>query len=131
MLLVVGYGQVLYSSGFLCVSSHYLIPSSISSLVVKGLGVIAPTPKAQGLISHFAGVYIFFSAGQVLLSTLSWCSACTFVSEGVFLMYPRREVYSTSPYSSAILFFPYVLLLKNLNLGPVLLCVLLFQPTYF
>ena len=27
---------------------------------------------------------------KVLLSTLSWCSACTSVSEGVFLMYPWR-----------------------------------------
>ena len=32
-------------------SSHYLIFSSISSLVVQGLGVSAPIPKAQGLIS--------------------------------------------------------------------------------
>ena len=47
---------------------------------------------------------IFFSTGQVLLSTLSWCSACTSVSEGVFLMYLRREMYSMSTYSSAILF---------------------------
>ena len=39
------------------------------------------------------------------LSTLSWCSACASVSEGVFLMYPWREMYSTSTYSSAILFF--------------------------
>ena len=43
--------QVLFSSGFLCVSSHYLILPRLSSLVVKGLGVNAPTPKAQGLIS--------------------------------------------------------------------------------
>ena len=42
---------VLYSSGFLCVSSHYLILPRVSSLVVYGLGVSAPTPKAQGLIS--------------------------------------------------------------------------------
>ena len=46
----------------------------------------------------------FFSAGQALLSALSWCSACTSVSEGVFLMYPWREMYSMSTYSSAILF---------------------------
>ena len=32
-------------------SSHYLILPRVSSLVVKGLGVSAPTPKAQGLIS--------------------------------------------------------------------------------
>ena len=48
--------------------------------------------------------YIFFSAGQVLLAVLSWCSACTSVFEGVFLMYPWREMYSTSTYSSTILF---------------------------
>ena len=51
-----------------------------------GLGVSAPTPKAQGLILSFAWVYIFFSTGQILLSALS-CSACTSVSEDVFLMY--------------------------------------------
>ena len=49
----------------------------------------------------------FFSTGQVLLSALSWCSACTSVSEGVFLMYPWREIYYTFTYSSAIL-FPYI-----------------------
>ena len=48
--------------------------------------------------------YRFFSAGQVLLSTLSCCSVCTSVYEGVFLMYPWREMHSTSTYSSAILF---------------------------
>ena len=51
--------------------------------------------------------FIFFSAGQVLLSALSWCSACTSVSEGVFLMYPWRKKYSMSTYSSAILFSPH------------------------
>ena len=40
--------------------------------------------------------YILFSVGQVLLSTLSWWSACTSVSKGVFLMYPWREMYSVS-----------------------------------
>ena len=47
----------------------------------------------------------FFSAGQVLLCALSWCSACTSVSEGVFLMYPWREMYSMSNYSCAIFFY--------------------------
>ena len=51
VLLVVGWCQVLYSSGFLCVSSHYLILPRVCSLVVLGLGVSASTPKAQGLIS--------------------------------------------------------------------------------
>ena len=49
---------------------------------------------------------IFFFTGYVLLSTLSSCSACTSVSEGAFLMYPWREMYSTSTYSFAILFSP-------------------------
>ena len=44
-----------------------------------------------------------FLVGQVLLSALSWCSSSS-VSEGVFLMYLWREMYSTSTYSSAILF---------------------------
>ena len=44
----------------------------------------------------FAWFYISCSTGQVLVSTPSWCSACTSVSEGVFLMYPWREMYSMS-----------------------------------
>ena len=51
VLLVVGWCQVLYSNGFLCVSSHYWILPRVSSLVVQGLRVSAPTQKAQGLIS--------------------------------------------------------------------------------
>ena len=51
VLLLVGGYWVLYSSGFLCVNSHYLILPRLSSLVVLGLGVSVPTPKAQGLIS--------------------------------------------------------------------------------
>ena len=54
----------------------------------------------------FVWVCIFFSTGQVLLSTLSWCCACTSMSDGVFLMYPWREIYSMSTYSSTILFSP-------------------------
>ena len=42
---------VLYSTGFLCVSSHYSILPRVSSLVVQDLGVSAPTAKAQGLTS--------------------------------------------------------------------------------
>ena len=38
----------------------------------------------------------------MLLSALSWCSACTSVSEGVFLIYPWREMYSTPTCCSAI-----------------------------
>ena len=32
-------------------SSHYLILPRVNSLVISGLGVSAPSPKAQGLIS--------------------------------------------------------------------------------
>ena len=63
-------------------------------------------PLVLFILLSFAWVYIFFSAGQVLLSTFSWCSAFTFVSEGVFLMCSWRETYSMSTYSSTILFFP-------------------------
>ena len=51
VLLVVGWCCILFSSGFLCVSFHYLILPRVSSLVVYGLGVSVPTSKAQGLIS--------------------------------------------------------------------------------
>ena len=61
-------------------------------------------PTGSFVLPSFAWVYIFFSAGQVLLSALNWCSACTSVSEGVFLMYPWTEMYSASTYFSAILF---------------------------
>ena len=46
-----------------------------------------------------------YSILLVSFSSLSWCSACTSVSEGVFLMYPWREKHSTSTYFSVILFF--------------------------
>ena len=58
------------------------------------------------VLPSFAWFYILFSTGQVLLSALSWCSACTSVCEGIFLMYPWREVDSTSTYTSTILFSP-------------------------
>jgi len=42
---------VLYSSGFLCVSSHYLILPRVSSLVIQGFGISALAQKPQGLTS--------------------------------------------------------------------------------
>ena len=65
--------------------------------------VLSPS---SSILPSLAWFYIFFSTGQVLLSSLSWCSACTSVSEGVFLMYPWREMYSMSTYSSTILLSP-------------------------
>ena len=63
-------------------------------------------PPSSFLLLSFAWFCMFFSTGRVILSALSWCSACTSVSEDVFLMYLCREVYSMSTYSSAILFSP-------------------------
>ena len=53
-------------------------------------------PPSSFVLLSFAWFYIFVSTGQLLLSILSWCSACTCVSEGVFLIYPWREMYSMS-----------------------------------
>ena len=62
------------------------------------------SPPCSFLLPCFTWFYIFFPTGQILLYTLSWCSACISVSEGVFLMYPWREMYSTPTDSSTILF---------------------------
>ena len=43
-------------------------------------------PPSSFILPSFAWYCIFFSTSQVLLFALSWCSACTSVSEGVFLM---------------------------------------------
>jgi len=56
------------------------------------------------ILLNFAWFCIFFYTGQVLLSTLSWYSVCTSVSESIFLMYPWREMYYMSTYSSISLF---------------------------
>ena len=61
-------------------------------------------PPSSFVLPSFTWFCILFSTSQVLLCTLSWCYACTSVSEGVFLMYLWREMLSTSTYSSTILF---------------------------
>ena len=38
-------------------------------------------PPSSFILPSFAWFYTFFSAGQVVLSTLSWCSGCTSASE--------------------------------------------------
>ena len=68
-------------------------------------GPVLFSPPSSFILPGFAWFYIFFSTGQVLLSAVSWCYACTSMSEGVFLMYQWREMYSISTYSSIILFF--------------------------
>ena len=47
---------------------------------------------ASFVVLNVAWFYIFFSSGQVL----SWRSARSSVSGGVFLMYPWREMYSSA-----------------------------------
>ena len=75
-------------------------------------------PPTSFILRSFVWFYVFFflsfffSACQVLLSALSWCSACTSVSEVDFLMYPWREMYSTSTYSSATFKSPCVFVFK-------------------
>ena len=49
-------------------------------------------PRSSFILLSFAWFYIFFSTGQVLLFALIWCSVCTSVSEGIFLMHPWRDV---------------------------------------
>ena len=61
-------------------------------------------PSHSFVLPSFVWFYLFFSSGKVLLSTLSWCSACTSVSEDVLLVYQWRRLYSMSTYSSTILF---------------------------
>ena len=83
--------------------------SCFSSPPTKGRSCPTNTavfPPSSFVLLSFVWFYIFFSTGQVLLSRRSWCSACTSVSEGVFLMHPWREMYSMSTYSPAILFSP-------------------------
>ena len=66
------------------------------------------------------------------MSALSLCSAFTSVSEGVFLMYPWKEIYSMSTYSSAtlfsVLFFMVSFAVQNLYvwLAPICLFSFLF-----
>ena len=64
-------------------------------------------PPSSFILPSFVWFYTFFSGAQVLLSSLSQCSASVSVSEGIFLMYPWREMYySMTTYSSSILFLP-------------------------
>ena len=50
------------------------------------------SPAISFILLSFVWFYIFLSTGHVLQSALSWCSACTSVLEGVFLMYPEKDV---------------------------------------
>ena len=63
VLMVVGWCQVLYYSGFLCMSYHYLIPLRVSYLVIQGLKVSAPTQKLRTWSRVLSGsIYSFWLA---------------------------------------------------------------------
>lgn len=53
----------------------------------------SPVSPCSFVLPSFMCIYVFLSLVRVLLSALSWCSAGNSVSESVFLMYPRREMY--------------------------------------
>ena len=72
-------------------------------------------PPSSFILLSFAWVYMFFSSAQVLLSALSWYSTCTSVSEGIFLMYLWRQMYSASTYSSTIVFLLFYSFLSNIR----------------
>ena len=91
-----------------CPQSGDETPASVSP---PAEGRSSPTdtpvfPPSSLVLLSSVWFYIFFSSGQAPLYALSWCSASTSVSQGVFLMYLWREMYSTSTYSSSILFSP-------------------------
>ena len=89
-----------------CPNVRVRSPTSVPPLTKRKSSPTNTTvlPPCSFVLPSFAWFYIFFSGDQILLSTLSWCFASTSVSEGRFLMYLWREMYSTSTYSSAILF---------------------------
>ena len=83
-------------------------PASVSPLAEgRSSPALSPVyPSSSFVLLSFPWLGILCSTGRVLLSALSWCSGPISVSKGVFLMYPWRETYSTTTYSSTILFSP-------------------------
>ena len=82
------------------------------------------------VLPSFVWFYMFFPSCQLLLFTLSWCSAHTSVSEGVFLMYPWRETYSVSTYSSTSLFSVFSFEIQKLVLLLSFLVLYLVGPEF-
>ena len=74
MLLVVGWCRVLYSSGFLCGSSHYLMLPRVSSLSLGSWSQCSHS-KGAGLDLEFCVVlYILFCwSGSPVCSQLVFC----------------------------------------------------------
>ena len=74
------------------------------------------SPPSSFILPSFAWVYVLFFTGQVLLPAPSWCSACTYVSEGLFLMYLWREIDSTSNLLLHHLVLSWMTLLKYIQI---------------
>ena len=68
-----------------------------------GLQSIASQRVRHDWATNHSTAHVFLSGSQGLLVALSWCFAGSSVSDGVFLMLPRRELYSPSACFSAIL----------------------------
>ena len=66
-------------------------------------------PSSYGVLR--GSLHSFCWSGAPVHPQLVFCMHCTFVSEGVFL-YPWKEMYSMSTYSSVISFLSTLLLLK-------------------
>ena len=97
------------------VGIRHLLQFSRPPRVVPGL--LTPVfPPSSFVLPGFVWFYIFFSTGQVLLSAPSWCFACLSVSEGVFLMYLWREVYSMSNLLLCHLVLPALFLTTDISL---------------
>ena len=100
--------RLLQISCFTCSLKCFSSDSdSCPDIWIRSLLQFLHPPRAGPFLLTLLFFLLVPSSYQVLclLSALSWCSACTSVSEGVLLMYPQREIYSMSTYS-AILFTP-------------------------
>ena len=86
-------------------------------------------PSSSCMLPSFVWLYVFFSAGQVLLSALSWCSACTSVSDGVFLMYrgERRTPRPPTPPPSCSPHLKIQTILVNIQLGNIFCYVIAYK----
>ena len=86
-------------------------------------------PSSSFMLPSFVWLYVFFSAGQVLLSALSWCSACTSVSDGVFLIYhgDRRTPCPPTPPPSCSPHLKIQIILVNIQLGNIFCYVIAYK----
>ena len=74
------------------------------------------SPPSSFILPRFAWVSVLFFTGQVLLPAPSWGSECTYVSEGLFLMYRWREIYSMSNLLLHHLVLSWMTLLKYIQI---------------